>query len=52
MVFHDNLKKSQIMSTEERLNATSQQIASLTEEIRYLKQTNDQLRETAQAKEK
>jgi|JI6StandDraft_1071083.scaffolds.fasta_scaffold127562_1 hypothetical protein len=29
MMFHDNLKKSQIMSTEERLNVTSMQLASL-----------------------
>lgn len=29
VIFQDNLKKSQIMSTEERLNATSQQINSL-----------------------
>lgn len=40
MVFHDNLKKSQIMSTEERLNATSVQLASLNEEVRTLKQQN------------
>jgi hypothetical protein len=44
MVFHENLKKSQIVSTEERLNATSQQLTNLNDEIRYLKQANEQLR--------
>ena len=44
MVFNDSLKKSQIISTEERLTTINQQLHAQADEIRFLKQTNEQLR--------
>jgi hypothetical protein len=44
MLFHDNLKKSQIVTTEERLSVQVQQAAALQEELRNLRTANEQFR--------
>lgn len=39
LFYNDNMKKSQITSNEERINANSQEILRLNEQIKYLKQS-------------
>ena len=38
MVFHENLKKSQMVTTEERLSLQQQQTSTLQQDIQTLKQ--------------
>lgn len=44
MTFQETMKKSQIVSTEEKINASVQEINKLAEENRNLKQNIEQLR--------
>jgi len=46
------MKKSQIVTSEEKINASNQEIARLNEEIRVLKQSAEQIGFALQNKEK
>ena len=50
LAFKETLKKSQINSTEEKINASAQENHRLTEEIRYLMQSLEAERESVRLK--